>query len=170
DDPRINAVPYCRHHLLAFVNTDHPWAGRKTISIHDFADQHVVLREVGSTTRLAFETGLARAGARMGGFTEIGSREAIWLAVERGMGVGIVSEFEFIPHPRLRPLPFRDAEIYTYAHVVCLAERRQGPLVCAFFEVVEGLLATRRSEAVSPQKLQPRRPAIQQRGMRQPRV
>ncbi len=145
DDPRIHAVPYSRHPVIAFVNSDHPWAGRTSVSIHEFAEQHVILREVGSTTRLAFEAGLASAGARMGSFTEIGSREAIWLAVERGMGVGIVSEFELIPHPRLHPLPFRDAEIYTYAHVVCLAERRQGPLVRAFFGVVESLLAARRN-------------------------
>lgn len=145
DDPRIHAIPYSRHPVIAFVNSDHPWAGRTSVSIHEFAEQHVILREVGSTTRLAFEAGLASAGARMGSFTEIGSREAIWLAVERGMGVGIVSEFELIPHPRLHPLPFRDAEIYTYAHVVCLAERRQGPLVRAFFGVVESLLAARRN-------------------------
>jgi len=144
DDPRIHAVPYSRHPVIAFVNSDHPWAGRTSVSVHEFAEQHIVMREVGSTTRLAFEAGLASAGARMGGFTEIGSREAIWLAVERGMGVGIVSEFELIPHPRLHPLPFRDAEIYTYAHVVCLAERRQGPIVRAFFGVVESLLAARR--------------------------
>ena len=169
DDPGIHAVPYSRHPVIAFVNTDHPWARRKTISIHDFADQHVVLREVGSTTRLAFETGLARAGARMGGFTEIGSREAIWLAVERGMGVGIVSEFEFIPHPRLHPLPFRDVEIYTYAHVVCLAERRQGPLVRAFFDVVEDLLATRQAGERTAQDRRSGRTAIQ-RGMRSPRA
>lgn len=142
-DPRIHAMPYSRHPVIAFVNSDHEWAGRKSVSIHEFADQHVVLREVGSTTRLAFEESLVKARAKMGGFTEIGSREAIWMAVERGMGVGIVSEFEFIPHPRLHPLPFEDIEIYTYAHVVCLAERRQGPLVRAFFEVVENLLAAR---------------------------
>lgn len=144
DDPRIHAVPYSRHPVIAFVNSDHPWARRKEVSICEFADQHVVLREVGSTTRLAFEAALAGAGARMGGFTEIGSREAIWMAVERGMGIGIVSEFEFIPHPHLHPLPFKDAEIYTYAHVVCLAERRLGRLVRAFYEVVEDLLAARR--------------------------
>ena len=145
DDPRIHAVPYSRHPVIAFVNSDHPWAGRRHVSISEFADQHVVLREIGSTTRLAFETALAGAGARMGGVTEIGSREAIWLAVERGMGVGVVSEFEFIAHPRLHPLPFEDAEIYTYAHVVCLAERRQGRVVRAFYEVVEELLSARRN-------------------------
>ena len=146
-DPRIHAVPYSRHPVIAFVNSDHPWASREDVTLEEFADQHVVLREVGSTTRLAFEEALSRAGTRLGSFTEIGSREAIWLAVERGMGVGIVSEFEFIPHPRLHPLPFRGTEIYTYAHVVCLAERRQGPVIRAFFNVVEDLLASRRSQA-----------------------
>jgi len=152
DDPRLHAVPYSRHPVIAFVNSDHPWSKRKSISIHDFANEHVILREVGSTTRLAFEAALERAGAHMGGYTEIGSREAVWLAVERGMGVGIVSEFEFIPHPRLHPLPFKDAEIYTYAHVVCLAERRHGPLIKAFFDVVEDLLTARAANPAAQPK------------------
>jgi DNA-binding transcriptional LysR family regulator len=80
---------------------------------------------------------------RLEAFTEIGSREAVWMAVERGIGVGVVSEFEFIAHPRLRPLRIRDAAIYTYAHVVCLAERTGTRLVKAFLGVVDDLLAAR---------------------------
>src|SRR3546814_8999003 len=55
DDPRVVAIPYSRHPVVAFVNRTHPWAGRKAVSIHDFSDEQVVLREEGSTTRLAFE-------------------------------------------------------------------------------------------------------------------
>ena len=142
-DRRIHAVPYSRHPVIAFVNVEHPLAGRHEISIREFASLSVVLRERGSTTRLAFEQALAKAGIELPPFTEIGSREAIWMAVERGMGVGIVSEFEFIPHERLRPLKIKDAAIYTYAHVVCLKDRRDARLIRAFLAVVDALLQTR---------------------------
>lgn len=72
---------------------------------------------------------------------EIGSREAVWMAVERGIGIGVVSDIEFIPHPRLRVLRVSDAEIFTCAHVVCLSERKEAPVIRAFLEVVEQLLS-----------------------------
>ncbi|MBL8699714.1 MAG: LysR family transcriptional regulator [Alphaproteobacteria bacterium] len=143
DDPRFHAVPYSRHPVAVFVDTGHPWARRRSIRIRELGGQRMILRELGSTTRRAFEEALDRAGVRIGRAIEIGSREAVWLAVARGMGIGVVSEFEFTPHPRLHLLRVSDAEIYTYAHVVCLAERRAAPLIAAFLDVVAGLLAHR---------------------------
>jgi hypothetical protein len=70
---------------------------------------------------------------------EIGSREAVWLAVEKGVGVGVVSDIEFVPHPNLRPIAIENADIYTYAHVVCLAERRESRIIRAFLRIAETL-------------------------------
>ena len=66
---------------------------------------------------------------------EIGSRESIREAVAKGIGIGTVSEAEFIPDPRLKALRVSDAEIYTYAHVVYLRERQNARLVRAFLSV-----------------------------------
>ena len=139
EDERLLAIPYARHPVVAIVNRDHPWWDRDSVLIEDFQDQHLVLREVGSTTRRAFEEALAEAGVTVNPVMEIGSREAIWLAVERGVGIGVVSDIEFIPHPNLRPIPFENADIYTYAHVVCLAERQESRIIRAFLQVVEAL-------------------------------
>lgn len=158
DDPRFHAVPYSRHPVVVFVDSDHPWAKRRSISIRELAGQRMILRELGSTTRRAFEEALARAEVRIGRAIEIGSREAVWLAVARGMGIGVVSAFEFTPHPRLHTLQVRDAEIYTYAHVVCLAERAASPLIAAFLGVVAALLAGK-PDAPTSRRRQPRRAA-----------
>lgn len=139
DDPHIYAMPYSRHPVIAFVNKDHRFARRRRIRIEDLEGERMVLREVGSTTRLAFETGLAQSGVSIDPVMEIGSREAVWLAVARGIGIGVVSDIEFIPHPDLRPVEFSNGDIYTTAHVNCLQERRQSPLVAAFLKVAEAL-------------------------------
>ena len=102
-----------------------------------------LLREIGSTTRLAFEKALAEAGVSVNIVMEIGSREAVWLAVEKGVGIGVVSDIEFIPHPNLRPVAIEKADIFTYAHVVCLAERKESRVIRAFLQIVEALKATR---------------------------
>ena len=140
DEPGFYAKPYSRHPVVVFVNADHPWAGRETIAIAELQGQRMVLRETGSTTRRAFEEAIRRAGVTVNPVMEIGSREAVWMAVERGIGIGVVSDIEFIPHPRLRVLRVADAEIFTYAHVVCLSERKDAPVIRAFLEVVERLL------------------------------
>ena len=145
DDPRFHAIPYSRHPVVVFVNADHPWADRHAVKLQELEGQRMVLREVGSTTRRAFEDVLTTKGVTINPVMEIGSREAIWMAVERGIGIGVVSEIEFVPHPRLRVVRVADAEIYTYAHVVCLAERRDSRVIRAFLDVVGGLLAARKA-------------------------
>lgn len=140
DDPRLLAIPYSRHPVVVFVNTGHPWAERTSIRIEELEGQSMVLREVGSTTRRAFEEVIDGAGVTIGPVMEIGSREAVWMAVRHGIGIGVVSELEFYTDPNLRTLEISDADIYYYTHVVCLAERRESHLIRAFLEVVEELL------------------------------
>ena len=139
-DPRLVAIPYRRHRVVAFCDVDHPFARRRGIRARDMEGQRLIVREAGSTTRLAFEQAMTQAGVRPKVVMEIGSRESIREAVAKGIGLGVVSEAEFIPDPRIRALPVTDAEIYTYAHVVHLRERQNARLVRAFLDVLAGLL------------------------------
>jgi aminoethylphosphonate catabolism LysR family transcriptional regulator len=137
DDPHIFAMPYSRHNVVVFTNKTHRFARRRKIRIGDLEGERMVLRESGSTTRLAFEAALSEHGVNINPVMEIGSREAVWLAVARGIGIGVVSDIEFIPHPDLHVLEVADAEIFTTAHVNCLMERRNSRLIDAFFEVAK---------------------------------
>jgi len=139
-DPRLVAIPYRRHRVIAFCPADHPFAQRRSIRLRDMESQRLIVREAGSTTRRAFEQAMREASVRPRVVMEIGSRESIREAVAKGIGMGVVSEAEFIPDPRIRPLPIADAEIYTYAHVVHLKERQKARLVHAFLQVLTGLL------------------------------
>jgi len=143
DDPRIRVTPYSRHPVVAFVNMDHPWAKRTSISIEELEGQRMVLREVGSTTRRAFEMAIEGSNVHIDPVMEIGSREAVWMAVQRGIGIGVVSEIEFIPHPNLRMLEISGADIFTHAHVACLEERNDTHLIRAFLKVVDELVRVR---------------------------
>jgi aminoethylphosphonate catabolism LysR family transcriptional regulator len=138
DNPRVTAVPYSRHPVVAFVNRQHPWAARRRVKLADFAGAEMVLREEGSTTRLAFERALAQAGVTVRPVIELGSREMVWLAVERGLGIGVVSAAEFIPHANLVPLPIADSDVHTIAHVAWLKERHASHIVRAFVTLACG--------------------------------
>jgi len=143
DDPRFIAVPYSTNRIVAFMRRDHPLAKQRDVSLAEVAAQRLIMREEGSTTRLAFENALATQGIPYSNSVEIGSREAVWMAVHRGIGIGVVSEAEFVTHEDLVTRPIRDAEIFMTEHVVYLTERRDSRLIRAFMSIVEGILATR---------------------------
>ena len=136
DDPRVYSVPFSTHEVVIFVNEEHPWHGRDSIGIAEISEQPLILRETGSTTRRAFEAVAERAGAAIKPFLEIGSREGVWKAVERGLGIGVVADFEFVAHPRLKTIRIADVEVHTEYRLACLLERRQSPKIGAFLETV----------------------------------
>jgi LysR family transcriptional regulator, low CO2-responsive transcriptional regulator len=146
-DARFHSIRYSRHPVVIMAHRDHPWARRASIGIGEFAGQRMIMRETGSTTRRAFERALAAAGVAPEIVMELGSREAVWHAVARNIGIGIVSEREIIPHDAIRILPIADADIHTDEHVVCLAERRDSRLVAAFLAIAEELIAARQPAA-----------------------
>jgi aminoethylphosphonate catabolism LysR family transcriptional regulator len=141
DDPRFHAVPYSRHPIVVFVHRKHRFAGRRTIRMADLEGEPMIMREEGSTTRKALDDALRKAKVKPRVAMEIGSREAIREAVIMGVGIAAVSDIEYIPDPEIRMVSVSDAEMYTYAHVFCLKERREARLVRAFLEIVAELLS-----------------------------
>jgi aminoethylphosphonate catabolism LysR family transcriptional regulator len=164
-DPRLVAIPYRRHRVVVFCPVDHPFATRRGIKAREMEGQRLIVREAGSTTRRAFDQAMRQAGAQPQVVMEIGSRESIREAVAKGIGLGVVSEAEFIPDPRIRAVPVTDLDIYTYAHVVHLRERQNARLVRAFLDVLRGLLAGGpKADASKRKPTSPgRRPPLQRR-------
>jgi aminoethylphosphonate catabolism LysR family transcriptional regulator len=139
-DARLVAIPYARTEVVVFANRAHPLARKAKIRLADLDGLPMIVREPGSTTRRAMDTALQKAKVRPRIVMEIGSRESIREAVAKGIGLGSVSEAEYIPDPRLKAIRVTDAEIYTYAHVVYLRERQNARLVRAFLSVLPPLL------------------------------
>jgi len=139
-DSRLLTIPYRRHPVLVFMSSDHRLAKRKSVRMRELANEPFVARELGSTTRRAFEAAAEAHGIILRTVIEIGSREAIREAVLRGIGIGYVSEAEFIPDARLSAVRISDAEIFTAAHVVVLRERQHSRIIKAFLDVVRDTL------------------------------
>ncbi len=137
DDPSLSAVHYARHAIILFVHHNHPFAQRESVPLQLLEDQPLLQRETGSTTRSALERALAEAGVTPRKAMEIGSREALREAVVRGIGIGTVSEAEFIPDPRLHALRIEGDPVFTETYVYCLAERRSSRLISSFFDAIQ---------------------------------
>ena len=136
-DPRVLTMPYSTHDVVVFVNAGHPFFQRDSISIQELQGQKVVQRELGSTTRTAMEQALNKYQVSIDVILDIGSREGIWKAVEQGLGIGFVADFEFVPHPNLRAIPIKGAGVSTQYFLAFLSERKNSRLIRAFCEVAQ---------------------------------
>jgi aminoethylphosphonate catabolism LysR family transcriptional regulator len=135
-DVRLHAVAFRHERIGVFVDRSHPWAGRQSVRLQELTDQRLILREPGSVTRAIFERAMAAARVRPGATLEIGSREGVREAVAAGLGVGAVFESEFGNDDRLHFLKVRDAGLEATEYAACLADRRNAPVVSAFFALL----------------------------------
>lgn len=127
----LNSTP-----ISAFVSLGHPLAGRSSLGFEDLENLPLVLREVGSKTRLKFEEAAAAHGFTFTPAIVAEGREAVREIVASGVGVGFVSVAEFGEDPRLIRIPMREeAEMMMDETLICLRERRGGKLVAAFLEI-----------------------------------
>jgi DNA-binding transcriptional LysR family regulator len=94
DDPLLTSVPVARDQMIIVVGADHPWADKSDIRPEDLVMTNWVMREPGSGTRLAFETGLKALGISLSSLRiamELPSNESIRAAIEAGVGAGAIS-------------------------------------------------------------------------------
>ena len=78
--------------LVVVAAPSHPLlAGKKQVSVKQFAEQHIILREPGSGTRDAVERYFVEQEIKPVSRTEMTSNEAIKQTVEAGLGVAVVS-------------------------------------------------------------------------------
>jgi len=136
EDERLYSIPLPSGRLVVFVNQDHDWAERRSVTIEELVTQRIVLREKGSRTRSIFEEAVSRAAQLLPDVMEISGREGVREAVAAGFGVGIVAENELVADSRLRALPVSNADLVHAEYVVCLQEMRSLRVNDAFLELV----------------------------------
>ena len=133
-DAEIGELHKPETHLIPLI-LDTILGKRDSISINELQGQEIVQREVGSTTRNAVEIAMKENQVSTKPILEIGSREGIWKAVEQGLGLGFVADFEFIDHPDLKVVPISDAKIKTRYFLAYLKERRHSKFIQAFCKI-----------------------------------
>ena len=136
-DKRLHMVPFRDDRLVVFVDRGHPWSQRRSIRLADIADQTLILREEGSTTRAIFERSLEDCGVEAKNVLELEGREAVREAVAAGLGVGVVCDYEFGHDSRLHKLNVKDAVLRLTECAICRRDRRIDPVVSAFFDIIE---------------------------------
>ena len=94
ESPHLEFRCFAGDTLVLLVAAKHPWSRRKRVSLAQFAQEPLIVREAGSASRSCLEQSLATAGKSFHDLRvtlELGSNEAIKEAVLRGMGVAVLS-------------------------------------------------------------------------------
>ncbi|CAG2160533.1 LysR family transcriptional regulator [Cupriavidus numazuensis] len=137
DDPRLSRLQLGVDPLVLVVHRTHSLAGRTEITPAALAGCRLLMREAGSTTRIATEQMLAEANVVPGSQMEIGSRESIREAVVRNLGVSVIALHEVPSHADLRVLHFTGGSPQLHEYMYCLRERRDARLIDAFVSLAE---------------------------------
>ncbi len=136
----IHSVFYNRHRIFVVVNRRHRLARRRSIRLKELEGEDMIVRTASSTTQEAFNSAATTRGVTPEPVFEIESREGLREAIIRGLGIGVISETEFAPHPELRPLLVTDSEMFTRAYIICLKSRRNRPLIQDFLQLAASIV------------------------------
>ena len=139
EDDAQHVIELNEFEIIAFVNRDHRWAldGRTTIPFAEIDRRPVVAREPGSTMRQRLDAACRDAGIEPEYFLETTSRETVKEAVAAGLGIGVISEAELKPDPRLWPVRLSGANLRYTERVVCLRRRRTLAAIREFLRIAE---------------------------------
>jgi aminoethylphosphonate catabolism LysR family transcriptional regulator len=139
-DERLVVRPFLEDELVVLVPPGHAWAARRSVSLHELAEQPVILREPGSATRALVEERLRQAGIRPQVSMELGSNEAIKRAVEMGMGISVLSTTIIkreVEAGLLQVVRIREKGLTRQFEIIIHRERAHSRLIAAFMDVAE---------------------------------
>ena len=141
EDKELVAERFMENPLVVIAAPAHALAREKSISMQRLSEEVLVVREPGSGTRAALERLFRKRNLAYIPGAEFSTNEAIKLAVQSEIGVGIIPrqtvEFE-LEAGRLRELPVEGFPIVGHWHVVHRRDQRLSAAGQAFRDVLLG--------------------------------
>lgn len=122
--------------LAAYTSSQADFCGAGAVSLATLVECPLVLREQGSATRRLFDNACRERGLDAGNVIEVEGREAAREAVAAGLGVGIVSQAEFVDDERLHMIAITDWDAKMSEWLVCLKSRTDLHIIAALLELI----------------------------------
>ncbi len=139
DDELLEGNIFQNDRLIPVAPPGHPLISRKSVSLRDFAEFPLILREQGSGTRAVLEMAAMRAGVTLTPLMELASPESIKAMVIAGNGVAVMSELAVrleIQTGALYPLELSDCRLHRPLHTVLRRGGVAGPALRAFIALL----------------------------------
>ena len=136
----IVVQPILPNPFVVLARSDHPLASAKAIPLSRFAQEPLLIREPGSSTRAMTKRVFAQRGLEPRVRMELGSNEAIKEAILAGMGVAILARYSIglrFNTDELTELDVEGFPIELSWHVAYPAGKHLSPLAQAFVDMVK---------------------------------
>ena len=136
----LEVSTYATDEIVLVTSSDHPLATRRKLSLAEVMEEGLVTREEGSATRKTAEECFEELGVAPKVAIELGSNQAVKLAAQSGVGVGVISRYGVgaeIKAGLLRVLEVEGWHCTRPLSVVYLKERRLSPAQRAFLQLLE---------------------------------
>ncbi len=136
----LETSTYAVDEIVLVAGAEHSLATRKGVSLEDVMSEGLVVREEGSATRKTAEECLAHLGIQPRIAMELGSNQAVKLAAQAGVGVGVISRFGVVAEVKAGLLRVLEVEGWSCTRpltLVYLKDRRLSPAQRAFLELLE---------------------------------
>lgn len=137
EDVKVESFVLGDHPHVVIAAPDHPLAGRRRVPIERLAGETLLLREIGSGTRVLTERLLSEADVKPLNYMEISSNETIKQAVMAGFGVALISGHTIAAEIESRRLVVIDViglPVVRKWHLVRHSEKRLLPPAVALWD------------------------------------
>ena len=131
----LEATQFMDNPLVVIAPVDHPWVGRTDIPIAELANESFLVREDGSGTQGAMERFFSARQLKIHKSMQMNSNEAIKMAVQAGLGLGIISEQTLEMELMLKRLAVLSVEgfpIMRHWFIVHRSDKLLSPVASAF--------------------------------------
>ena len=91
ESTELDFQPYLANPMVVVAPVNHKLAKRKAIKLAEIANEHFIMREQGSGTRIAVEQKFSNAGLELKVALELGNNESIKQGISGGLGIAVLS-------------------------------------------------------------------------------
>ncbi len=104
EEKPLASLPFLDNELVAVAQRDHPIHEQKDLTVQDFLDAGLLIRESGSGSRLALEIFAQQKRLSVSPIMELGSNDAVKHGVLAGLGVAVLPKLSILPELKLGQL------------------------------------------------------------------
>lgn len=146
ENPVLRQEYLFKDELVVIAPRQHPLTKKKSITLEDFVEEPLIVREAGSGTRLAIENKLIEKGIapdKLKIRLELGSTEAVINAVAAGLGISLVSRFAVKSRANageIAVLNIRELPLERGLYFITRRDQVISPLVEAFYNFLKDYL------------------------------
>ncbi|MGB4504918.1 MAG: selenium metabolism-associated LysR family transcriptional regulator [Syntrophaceticus sp.] len=146
ENPVLRQEYLFKDELVVIAPRQHPLTKKKSITLEDFVEEPLIVREAGSGTRLAIENKLIEKGIapdKLKIRLELGSTEAVINAVAAGLGISLVSRFAVKSRANageIAVLNVRELPLERGLYFITRRDQVISPLVEAFYNFLKDYL------------------------------